>query len=52
MGEHPEEGGRVVGEPARALVIAAFVAAAALLAVAASRAIHRAPAPASPRAPA
>jgi hypothetical protein len=48
MGEHPVRGGSVASGPARALVVAAFVAAAALLAVASSRALHRAPSPLAP----
>jgi hypothetical protein len=48
MGEHRVVSGHVADGPGRALVLAAFVAAAALLGVAASRAERRAPASSSP----
>jgi len=51
MGEQPDVGARVATGPANWLVVAAFVAAGALLAVTASRAVHRAPTPALPRSP-
>ena len=51
MGEQPDVGARVATGPATWLVVGAFLAAGALLVVAASRAVHRAPVPSLPRSP-
>jgi hypothetical protein len=49
MGEQPDVGARVATGAATWLVVGAFVATAILLAVTASRAVHRAPVLAAPR---